>query len=319
LAEALALKKSQAEALANIARKKQQLAADRIRTKELIKKEERVLATLPPYEFVTYVPFAEHFNTPENRARGLRYLSDSMHATYQSTYGKKIATTPSAIRSLPIERAIPYKFPMVLNIIERMDFQQYYEPDGKTLKSQKSIESLMEYQAGKALTTFGMNLDEAFSLQKSKVGALGIGQIMPTTYRRFQSHPKYQPFFPETDFPLAAKNHSTSFRLQVAHFDDQIFQFPREIQDNWNSLLEDRDTRIGLLSLLAAGYNGSMKRIIEEVFPASANISGVEQYRKRLAPAAIRAAMEFARDRRIAPLEEKLKKNAIAIAAAPKK
>jgi hypothetical protein len=137
---------------------------------------------------------------------------------------------------------------------------------------------------------------------------MGIGQIMPNTYCRFQSHPKYQPFFPESNFAVAAKDHSTSFRLQVAHFDDQIFQFPKEIQNQWNYLLEDQNTRIGILSLLAAGYNGSMKRVVGEVFPSSDTSLTLAQYKQRLSPTFIRTAMENARNQRVAPLEKKLKK-----------
>lgn len=89
---------------------------------------------------------------------------------------------------------------------------------------------------------------------------------MPSTYALYRNNSKYGPLFPESDFDIAARDHETSFRLQVAHFDDQIHQFPDVIKKNWTVLIRDKDTRIGIISLLAAGYNGSMKRIMDEVF-----------------------------------------------------
>ena len=45
----------------------------------------------------------------------------------------------------------------------------------------------------------------------------------------------------------------------------RFFQFPQAIKKNWKTLISDPSTQIGIIALLAAGYNGSMKRIIEEV------------------------------------------------------
>lgn len=77
---------------------------------------------------------------------------------------------------------------------------------------------------------------------------------MPDTYQSFQDpkptkgnpspEKKYMQFFPESDFDIASRDHASSFRLQIAHFDSQIFQFPKGIRENWNLLMQDESTSI---------------------------------------------------------------------------
>ncbi|NCO31933.1 hypothetical protein GW891_04010 [bacterium] len=53
---------------------------------------------------------------------------------------------------------------------------------------------------------------------------------MPSTYALFKNHEKYKNLFPEEEFSKAAKDHKTTFRLQIAHYDDQIYQLPQNIR-----------------------------------------------------------------------------------------
>ena len=69
--------------------------------------------------------------------------------------------------------------------------------------------------------------------------------------------------------------------------------------------MNDEETRISLLALLAAGYNGSMKRIMDEVFPDK-NIDNIEQVKKLMKPHTIQLAMKKARDEKVSILERKL-------------
>ena len=89
---------------------------------------------------------------------------------------------------------------------------------------------------------------------------------MPSTYYRYWKNEKYGDLFPESDFDVATRDHETSFRLQISHFDDQVYQLPSMVKNNWKILMNDRETGIGIVAILAAGYNGSMKRIVDEVF-----------------------------------------------------
>ena len=79
-----------------------------------------------------------------------------------------------------------------------------------------------------------------------------MGQLMPKTYRLYWKHEKYGSLFPEEDFDIASRDHESSFRLQIAHFDDQIVQFPTEIKKHWKILISDPKYRTPILALLAA-------------------------------------------------------------------
>ncbi len=125
---------------------------------------------------------------------------------------------------------------------------------------------------------------------------------MPTTYTIFWNHEKYGPLFPEEDFDIASRDHETSFRLQISHFDDQIFQFPDAIKKNWKTLISDPAYRIGIIAILSAGYNGSMKRIVDEVF-GDRSLS-LDACKKMLSVSSIMQAMKEAKDSDIKDIED---------------
>jgi hypothetical protein len=97
-----------------------------------------------------------------------------------------------------------------------------------------------------------------------------VGQMLRSTYNLYRRHAVYGPYFPEEDYDIASSDHPTSFRLQIAHFDDQIYQFPKAIQSEWKKLIHDPVHQAPLLGILAAGYNGTMSRIVTEIFGAGA-------------------------------------------------
>lgn len=269
------------------------------------------------YIHFTYIPYRESLNTEKNRKQGFDYLADTMQKTYEHSVGKKtLWSMRSNISWIPIAEAIPWQYPWILNLIERMDFEVYFDSTGKALKSKDSIDSLMSTQLSKSLTTFWVNTSDAFNWQRSKVWAQGVGQIMPETYQLFhnpvatEKYPnperKYMPLFPESDFDIAARDHETSFRLQIAHFDNQIFQFPDTVKKNWKELISNPKTSIGIVALLAAGYNGSMTRIMEEVFGKEYKKSSLDiaECKQKLSVKNIVTAMDRAKERDIAAILE---------------
>lgn len=276
---------------------------------------EKKLATLQRYEYFSYIPFTERQNTEENQKRWLKYLFSRMKKTYETTVASKVSDMPSTIGWLTIWEAIPIYFPTVLNIIERMDFMDYYHKWGTSmvLKDTKELDILMASQINKSLTTFWLNLDEAFNWQRSRVGATWVGQIMPKTYFLYREHPKYRLLLPEHDFQKAAQNHDMSFRLQIAHFDDQMKQFPSVIKQNWKSLMADKETKMWLNAVLAAWYNGNMKRIVGEVFSWLEETDWLWKYKQRLHPKNIMDAMKKQRDEKVAKVESEIWKLSIKV------
>ncbi|MDD2908023.1 MAG: hypothetical protein PHH98_05275 [Candidatus Gracilibacteria bacterium] len=272
-----------------------------------LKDQEVKLGKMKDFKYFSYIPYTNLLDTEKNQRRGLKYLISKMKSTYDSVVTKKLSDFNSSIGGLSIGQALPQNFPLVLNIIERMDFLVYFEKDGVTLKDKKVIDEIMITQINRALTIFGVNENDAFNFQKSPVGAEGVGQVMPGTYNLYRNHEKYKSLFPEPNFSKAVKDHSTSFRLQISHFDDQIFQIPLLVRQNWSKLMEDKTTKVGLNALLAAGYNGGMKRISGEVFNGlNIGNNDLDDYKNRLTPKSIMTSMKKQRDLKISILEREI-------------
>ena len=261
------------------------------------------------YVHFSYIPYREKLNTPENQKLGFDYLVDTMKKTYEHNVAGtslwKIKSNAWVRRQeITIQEALPWQYPLILNLVERMDFELYFDSTWKNLKSQNITSPMVDMQIQKSLTTFWANKSDAFNWQRSRVWAQWVWQIMPGTYQRFAHDGKYNVLFPETDFDIASRDHETSFRLQVAHFDDQIFQFPEIIKNNWKKLISDPKTWIGIIALLSAGYNGSMVRIMREVFGDDFKDCKLneEDCQKKLPVKNIIWAMEKSKDEAIAKI-----------------
>lgn len=272
----------------------------------IIKELEQKLSVTKRYNYFSYIPYTKLQDNAETQKIGFSYLLKTMDSTYSSVFQKKVSSYKSAIPWFSIWEAIPESFPLVLNIIERMDYMEYFEKDWITLKDRKLIKGIMVAQINRALTTLWLNWKDSFNWQKSPVWAIWIWQIMPSTYELFKNHEKYKDLFPEEEFSKAAKDHKTTFRLQIAHYDDQIYQLPQNIRWNWSNLLQDKESRIWLNSILAAWYNWGMKRIVGEVFWAMPEGSKTEDYQNILVPKVIMSKMKTARDLKIAKLENEI-------------
>lgn len=271
-----------------------------------LKELDKKLSNKKDFKYFSYIPYTKWVDTYRNQKRWLDYLIKEMKITYNSIFQKRLGDYRSTIPGLSIENAIPENFPFVLNIIERMDFLEYFEKDWITLKDKKTIEEIMISQINRALTTFWLNLEDSFNWQKSSVWAEWVWQIMPWTYNLFRNTEKYGVFLPEGNFSKAARDHATTFRLQISHFDDQIIQIPLIIKQNWNEVLNDNHTRIWLNALLAAGYNWNMKKVVSKVFLGIDSDAWLEIYKKRLHPENIIIAMKKYRDNKISLLESEI-------------
>lgn len=208
-----------------------------------------------------YTPYNRSYDTQEMRNSGFSYIDAGTKNAFSHLWNEKSVVGKE--KKLTIREAFSHDIATTLNIVERMDFYSYFQRDGKTLKDKKTLDDLMNKQISKALTTIALNQKWAFNWQRSQVWALWIGQFMPSTYSNLLD--RYKKIFPENmPFEDGAKDHDTSFRLQALHFHEESRAFPKWIKDNWQSLVNDKEARIGLHALIAAGYNGSITRIIKE-------------------------------------------------------
>lgn len=208
-----------------------------------------------------YTPYNRMYDTPEMRNSGFAYIDAGTKNAFTHLWNEKSVVGKE--KKLTIQEAFSHDIATTLNIVERMDFYSYFEKDGKTLKDKKTLDELMNKQISKALTTIALNQKWAFNWQRSQVGALWIGQFMPTTYQNLLE--RYKKIFPENlNFENWAKDHDTSFRLQALHFHEESRAMPKWIKENWSALMNDKEAKIWLYALIAAGYNGSITRVVKE-------------------------------------------------------
>ena len=96
-----------------------------------------------------------------------------MNTTYRNVpdgAATSIGNMRSYVPGLSIEEALPWQFPLILNIVERMDFEEYFDrATRKTLLSNTETDPVMRQQVGRSLTTFSANKEHAFNWQRSPV------------------------------------------------------------------------------------------------------------------------------------------------------
>ncbi len=281
------------------------------------------LDTTRKYMSFPYMPYQSHLNTPEIRTAGMRYIGKIMNDAYDELRSQKYTnitgTLPNGtVQTIQkniseIDKQVPPEVVLLLNIIERMDYKIYSElipahlesrivplwgkkkwtktiqisvPAKLIFKSPETIDTIMKEQVGRALTTFGLNWEDAFRWQRNRdTDALWIAQFIPSTYSEFQK--KYSVLSPEAWIPssheIGAKDHKTSLKFQIMHLYDEYDSLPKWMRNNWGTIIQDPQAKIWAYSILAAGYNGKMRNVLSEAWintPGDHTIS--ELYPERL-------------------------------------
>ncbi len=97
---------------------------------------------------------------------------------------------------------------------------------------------------------------------------------MPQSHKSIQkkysdilpNDPKSPLFFSE-NFDQAGSNEQQSLRFMLVHLIDQSSQLQKAtFRENWSKIIHDPTSRVAMYGLMAAGYNGSMKRVRDEAF-----------------------------------------------------
>ncbi|MDD5770349.1 MAG: hypothetical protein PHE25_05255 [Candidatus Gracilibacteria bacterium] len=223
---------------------------------QLLEKENQKLNELNKLIDFPYSPYNKAYDTDEIRTNGYGYLRNGLKKEFDKL--NQVKSVVGGKDKLMVGEAFDYRAALVFNIVERMDYKVYQG------KKKEEIEKIMTGQIEKALTTIAINQDGAFNWQRNEDSkALGLGQVLPGTYKSFKN--KYHNVFPENyDFEKGAKDHSTVFRLQGLHLNDESIRLPKWIKDNWKEIIKDKKAKLGLYSLLAAGYNGPAGNIFND-------------------------------------------------------
>lgn len=258
------------------------------------------IPNISKYVSFSYVPYQRVLDTHDTHMEGMRHLSKIMTDAYEHLKSQKRMTVTETkdgkemtriIDTSEIHKKAPPELAILLNLVERMDYQVYYKtiPEhreyklvGKPwkqrtisvhisaqeiLRDTNELDTIMATQVGRALTVFGLNRENAYSWQRNiDSWALGLAQLIPSAYRNLQI--KYSTLQGKSGVPteheVGAKNQRISMQFQIMHLYDEHHQLPSWIRSDWDRIMTDRQAMIWIYSILAAGYNGSMKNTLTE-------------------------------------------------------
>lgn len=198
---------------------------------------------------MAYAPYSSSLDTPEMRAAGLRYL-ERVYAQAAGNLDKQ------GIRSLYLggERvtASSDKAHIAALVLTEQVFsdRRFVDGDEKTRLA----------MVNRTLVLLAANGANAYPLSKSRVGAVGIAQIMPTTYANLASA------YPKAGLPgdrdQGRTEHEPALRAMILHADNQWWALKKTpTYAEWL-----RAHPVERSYVFAAGYNASMATVRDAVF-----------------------------------------------------
>jgi hypothetical protein len=249
------------------------------------------------YLEMIYSPYSPTFNTPEVRKAGFTYLKDTVTRTWaEDTRARHILKGVDAhewVKGIEARAAIDSRVGIALAMVERMDFVPYlkrYNPKNQSweLKERSVVDAMMQEQLERALATLGVNGENTYTHQRNtRTRAAGIAQITPEgqdhmTRRYGSSILPVSDYIP--DHTIGPSDPVQSLRFMQVHLIDQIQeQLPsKSVKSQWGKIMASESTRLGMHWLLAAGYNGSMSRVVGEALGKDAGKQSPEAIYEKL-------------------------------------
>ncbi|MFA5186269.1 MAG: lytic transglycosylase domain-containing protein [Patescibacteria group bacterium] len=197
---------------------------------------------------MAYAPYSSDLDTPEMRTAGLRYLEE-IYAEAAETLDKQgvksLYTGNSATQSSD-------KTHIAALVLTEQVFsdRRFVDGDEKTRLA----------MVNRTLVLLSANGPNAYPLSRSRVGAVGIAQIMPTTYANLASS------YPNACLPKDSidgrTRHETAIRAMILHTDNQWWA----LQGNWTYAEWLFSHPVEKSYVFAAGYNASMATVRDAVY-----------------------------------------------------
>lgn len=195
-----------------------------------------------------YAPYSSSLDTPEMRTAGLRYLEslyDEAAAVLDKQGVKSLFQNGRATESSD-------KTHIATLVLTEQVFndRKFVDGDEKTRLA----------MVNRTLVLLAANGPGAYPLSRSRVGAVGIAQIMPTTYANLASA------YPKAGLPRDSvegrTQHETAVRAMILHADNQWWA----IQGNkaYVGWLNEHPTEKSYV--FAAGYNASMATVRDAIY-----------------------------------------------------
>ncbi len=197
---------------------------------------------------MAYAPYSSDLDTPEMRTAGLRYLEE-VYAEAAETLDKQgvksLYTGGRATKSSD-------KTHIASLVLTEQVFndRRFVDGDEKTRLT----------MVNRTLVLLAANGPNAYPLSRSRVGAVGIAQIMPTTYANLSSS------YPKASLPKDSVDgrtqHETAIRAMILHADNQWWA----IQGNKPYAEWLNGHPVEKSYVFAAGYNASMATVRDAVY-----------------------------------------------------
>jgi hypothetical protein len=193
-----------------------------------------------------YIPYSSRLDTPELRLAGMSYLSDIALAAYYDLHARQIESDFLKERLVTEVGTLDHILALILTE------QMLHDADFVRGNDAARLAML-----NRTLTIIGANRDRSFWYTRSRVGAAGIGQIMPSTYRRLQER-YVRAGLPE-DKEFGRLDHLLALKVMIIHADAELWPMSHEYR-RW-VVEHPQEGRL----VLAGGYNANVKRVYEAI------------------------------------------------------
>ncbi len=188
---------------------------------------------------VVYVPYTKEFFVPEVLSAGSDYLSFLIQDAFDELRAKGIRSRafPDKLVADVID---PYLIKSIV-VIEHTDHASLLREDNP------------ERTLGIFLAKLALNGDDAFGVDRSTAGAVGLVQFIPSTYSLYVKNRKDLELIP--DFARGMADHKNAVKAEVAYLDQSLAELPQKVRDTY---LGDK---VKAAEFLAAAYNGGSTRV----------------------------------------------------------
>lgn len=135
---------------------------------------------------VVYSPYSPDLDIPKVRFEGFKYLVDLLQSAKQELTKKGVKSRIKGAKE--IAPGIPLEVALMLTIVEQVDPGIFERKSTQIMKKygisqERSDVQAVKAMAKKGITVVGQNRKNARRYARSPVGASGLFQLMPNTYR----------------------------------------------------------------------------------------------------------------------------------------
>ncbi|HBK33457.1 TPA: hypothetical protein DEP34_01880 [Candidatus Uhrbacteria bacterium] len=193
-----------------------------------------------------YIPYSSRLDTPELRDAAIDYLGDIALSAYYDLHARQLESDFLTDKLVVDVGTLDHIIALILTeqMLHDLDF----------VNGDDAVRLAM---LNRTLTIIGANRDRSFWYTRSRVGATGIGQIMPGTYNRLRE--RYDRAGLPEDREFGRLDHAMALKAMIIHADAELWP----MSDEYRHFVIEHPKEGRLI--LAGGYNANVKRVYEAI------------------------------------------------------